>query len=74
MEFKEYILERLEQLHIELNYKSNYENTEDGIVRRLKDTVRYEQLREVVIANPDWNDEEMSLELSERIRMKISLH
>ena len=72
-ELKEFILSRMESLHTKLYYKNSYGNTEGGVFERLKDTIRYEQLKEVVRMNPDWNNEEMSRELSSRITKKRSL-
>jgi hypothetical protein len=72
-ELKEFMLTKMEELHIKLYYKNRYGNTEEGIFEKLKDTVRYEQLKEVVRMNPDWNNEEISRELSKRIQKKTSL-
>lgn len=71
--FKEYMLQKLEDLHVKLYYKNRYENNEQGVTEKLTDMVRYEQLKEVVRANPDWNDEEFSRELSKRINKRTSL-
>jgi hypothetical protein len=73
-ELKEFMLSKMEHLHIKLYYKNRYSNSEEGIFEKLKDTIRYEQLKEVTRANPDWNNEEISRELSERIRRKTSLN
>jgi len=44
-----------------------------GVFDRLKDTIRYEQLKEVVRMNPEWNNEEMARDLSKRIRNRTEL-
>ena len=72
-ELKEFILNKLEQIHLKLYYGNPYPNTEEGVFERLKDTIRYEQIKEVVRMNPDWDDEELGRELSDRIRKKTSL-
>lgn len=72
--FKQFVLEKLEVLHLKLFYHSSYDlNSSMGIVGRLQDLTRYEQLKEVVRENPDWDDEEMAKELSKRINEKTSL-
>lgn len=72
--FKQFVLEKLEVLHLKLFYRSSYDlNSSMGIVGRLQDLTRYEQLKEVVRENPDWDDEEMAKELSKRINEKTSL-
>ena len=72
-ELKKNMLDKMEYLHVKLYYKNRYENTEEGIFERLKDKIRYEQLKEVVRMNPDWIIEKLSLELSEKIKKKTSL-
>ena len=72
-ELKEFILNKLEQIHLKLYYDNPYPNTEEGVFERLKDTIRYEQIKEVVRMNPDWDNEELGRELSDRIRKKTSL-
>lgn len=72
--FKQFVLEKLEVLHLKLFYRSSYDlNSPMGIAGRLQDLTRYEQLKEVVRENPDWDDEEMAKELSKRINEKTSL-
>ena len=70
-EFKDFMLSRLEMLHLKLYYGNPYPNTEEGVFERLKDTVSYEQLKEVVRMNPSWNERDMARELSKRIREKL---
>ncbi|WP_346208380.1 hypothetical protein NSS91_07490 [Caldifermentibacillus hisashii] len=72
-ELKEFILNRMETLHLKLYFGRPYPNTEEGVFDRLKDTIRYEQLKEVVRINPDWNNEEMGRELSKRLQKKTTL-
>ena len=72
-ELKKIMLDKMESLHVKLYYKNRYENTEEGMFERLKDKIRYEQLKEVARMNPDWNIEKLSLELSEKIKKKTSL-
>lgn len=73
-EFKEFVLNKLEVLYLKLNYKSSYNlSTSKGLSERLEDLSKYEQLKEVVRGNPEWNDEEFSRELSKRIRKKTSI-
>lgn len=72
--FKQFVLEKLEVLHLKLFYHSSYDlNSPMGITERLQDLTCYEQLKEVVRENPDWDDEEMAKELSKRINEKTSL-
>ena len=74
-DFKEFVLEKLEFLHLKLFYHSPYDlNSPKGITGRLQDLTRYEQLKEVIRENPKWDDEEMAKELSKRINKKTSLY
>mgnify|MGYP001374531999 CR=1 FL=1 len=70
-EFKDFMLSRLEMLHLKLYYGNPYSNTEEDAFERLKDTVRYEQLKEVVRMNPSWNERDMTRELSKRIQKRL---
>ncbi|UPI12172.1 hypothetical protein [Bacillus phage SBSphiJ6] len=73
-DLKQFVLDRLEVLHLRLFYRNTYNlNRTEGISNRLEDLVRYEQLKEVVRENPDWDDEEVAKELSARINEKTSL-
>lgn len=73
-EFKEYILESLKDLHIKLHYGNNYDlNTYEGLMDRVKDLSKEEQLKEVVRNNPEWDIEEISKELSQRIKRKMTM-
>lgn len=75
-DFKEFVLKKLEILHLRLNYgrgSHQYDlNTTKGLTERLEDLAKYEQLREVVRENTDWNNEDFSKELSERIKQKTT--
>lgn len=73
-ELKEFILSRMEALHLKLYYGRPYANNEDGVFERLKDTIKYEQLKEVVRMNSDWNNEDMARDLSKRIQKKTTLN
>ncbi|WP_427137235.1 hypothetical protein [Psychrobacillus psychrodurans] len=73
-DFKEFVLKKLEVLHLKLNCGNKYDlHTTKGLTERIEDLAKYEQLSEVVRENPDWNSEEFSKELSERIRKKTTL-
>ncbi|POD45913.1 hypothetical protein BKM15_26200 [Pseudomonas syringae pv. syringae] len=73
-DFKEFVLKRLEVLHLKLNCKHPYDiNTAKGLTERLEDLTKYEQLKEVVRENTEWDSEEFSKEMSERIRKKTTL-
>lgn len=72
--FKEFVLEKLEILHLKLNYGHSYDlHTTKGLIERIEDLTRYEQLSEVIRENPDWDSKEVNKELSERIRKKTTL-
>ena len=74
-DFKEFVLEKLEVLHLKLFYRSSYDlNSSMGIAGRLQDLTRYEQLQEVVRENPEWDDGEVAKELSKRINKRTSLY
>ena len=73
-DLKEFILNKLEELHLKLNYKSNYDlNTSNGLTKRIEDLAKYEQLLEVVRNNPEWQNEQLGVELAERIKKKTTL-
>ncbi|QZA69047.1 hypothetical protein 278BB001_102 [Bacillus phage 278BB001] len=73
-DFKQFVLCKLEVLHLNLFYNNPYDlNSTKGITDRLEDLVRYEQLKEVVRENPEWDDTEMAKELSARINKRTSL-
>ncbi|WCS69276.1 hypothetical protein Goe20_01590 [Bacillus phage vB_BsuM-Goe20] len=73
-DFKQFVLGKLETLHLKLHYGQHYDlNSSRELTKRLEDLGRYEQLLEVARENPDWDNEEISKELAERIRKKTSL-
>jgi len=72
-ELKTYIMIKMEEIHIKLYYQNTYGNTELGLFEKLQDTIRYEQLKEIVMANPAWDNETFNRELSKRIDAKVKL-
>lgn len=74
IDFKEVMLNKLEELHMKINYHYEYGNDENGLVERLKHRIRYEQLKEIVRDNPEWDSEEVSDLLSERISERVSVN
>lgn len=73
-DLKQFVLDKLETLPLKLHYGHHYDlNSSRGLTKRLEDLGRYEQLLEVARENPDWDNEEISKELAERIRKKTSL-
>lgn len=73
-DLKEFILDKLENLHMKLNYKNSYDlNTSQGLTERIEDLAKYEQLLEVARNNPEWHSTELGIELSKRIQKKTTL-
>jgi hypothetical protein len=71
---KEFIIDKAKELHLNIYYnKKDYENTEEYMFEKIKDMVRYEQLKEVVRMNPEWDNEEIGREISRRINQEITL-
>jgi hypothetical protein len=71
---KEFIIDKVKELHLNIYYnKKDYENTEEYMFEKIKDMVRYEQLKEVVRMNPEWDNEEIGREISRRINQEITL-
>jgi hypothetical protein len=71
---KEFIIDKVKELHLNIYYnKKDYENTEEYMFEKIKDMVRYEQLKEVIRMNPEWDNEEIGREISRRINQEITL-
>jgi hypothetical protein len=71
---KEFIIDKVKELHLNIYYnKKDYENTEEYMFEKIKDMVRYEQLKELVRMNPEWDNEEIGREISRRINQEITL-
>jgi hypothetical protein len=71
---KEFIIDKAKELHLNIYYnKKDYGNTEECMFEKIKDMVRYEQLKEVVRMNPEWDNEEIGREISRRINQEITL-
>jgi hypothetical protein len=71
---KEFIIDKVKELHLNIYYnKKDYENTEECMFKKIKDMVRYEQLKEVIRMNPEWDNEEIGREISRRINQEITL-
>lgn len=71
---KEFIIDKVKELHLNIYYnKKDYENTEECMFEKIKDMVRYEQLKEVVRMNPEWDNEEIGREIARRINQEITL-
>lgn len=71
---KEFIIDKVKELHLNIYYnKKDYENTEEYMFEKIKDMVRYEQLKEVVRMNPEWDNEEIGREIARRINQEITL-
>lgn len=72
---KEDVIESLKKLHIKLHYKRAYDyNSIEDLEQRIADLNELESLKEYVRNRQDWNTEEISKELSERIRKATSLN
>lgn len=73
-DLKEFIIDKVKELHLNIYYnKKDYENTEEYMFEKIKDMVRYEQLKEVVRMNPEWDNEEIGREIARRINQEITL-
>jgi hypothetical protein len=71
---REFIIDKAKELHLNIYYnKKDYRNTEECMFKKIKDMVRYEQLKEVIRMNPEWDNEEIGREISRRINQEITL-
>lgn len=72
---REDVIDKLQKLHIKLHYKQSYDyNSVNDLKQRIADLDELEKLKEYVRNRQDWNTEELSKELSERIRKATSLN
>lgn len=72
-EFKDFIINRCTDFHVKIYYGTSYENNEQGVYDKLKDIVRYEELKEVVRNHPKFDNEEIGREISARVRKRTSI-
>lgn len=77
-EFKENLLDAMEDLHIKLYYprasEEGYSPGEQGYFERLKDYIRYETYKEIISSNPEWDTQEMGKQFSIRIRKRTGFY
>ncbi len=77
-EFKENLLDAMENLHIKLYYprvsKEEYSPGEKGYYEKLKDYIRYETYKEIINSNPEWDMQEMGKQFSIRIRNRTRIY
>jgi len=71
--FKEFLIQRCTDFHVKIYYESRYVNNEQGTYEKLKDMIRYEELKEVIRNHPSLDIEEIGKEVSERVRKRVSL-
>jgi ATP sulfurylase len=72
-DLKNYVINECVDLHVALHHGTSYNSTENGAYSKLKDFIRYEELKAVVRNNPDWDNEEISREISEGVRKRTTI-
>jgi hypothetical protein len=69
---KDYVIKECVNLHVALYYGTRYESNENGAYSKLKDFIRFEELKAVVRNNPDWDDEEIVSKIAEGVRERTT--